>query len=64
MPIIVAHSKIDPSKLAAGVMLQARKLCRLRRETAISPESTHWKSFLRFEGEAQIVGEVLELAAD
>ena len=47
------HSKIDPSKMAAGVVLQARRLCRLRRE-----------SFLRFEGEAQIVGGVLELAAD
>ena len=33
------HSKIDPSKLAAGVVLQARRLCRLRRETALSPES-------------------------
>ena len=52
-------------------MLEARRLFRSRRETAFSPESAagssefrsqiQWKSFLRFEGEAQIVGGVLEL---
>ena len=45
MPIIVAH-KIDPSKLAAGVVLQARRLCHTRRETAFSPESTAGSSVL------------------
>ena len=67
------HSKIDPSKLAAVVMLHARRPCRSRRETAFSPKSTAGSSekpnlmevlSLRFEGEAQIVGGVLELAAD
>ena len=33
------HSKIDPSKLAAGAMLRANRLCHLRRATAFSPES-------------------------
>ena len=33
------HSKIDPSKLAIGVVLLAKKLCHWRRETALSPES-------------------------
>ena len=52
-------------------MLQARRLCRLRRETAFSPESTAGSSEANFngspsieEGESQIVGGVLELAAD
>ena len=44
------HSKIDPSKLAAGVMLQARRLCHWRRETACSPESTAGSSEARFNG--------------
>ena len=38
VPIIV-HSKIDPSKLAAGAVLRAKRLCHLRKETAFSPES-------------------------
>ena len=33
------HSKIDPSELAAKMVLGARRLCCLRRETAFSPES-------------------------
>ena len=32
--------QIDPSKLAAGAVLGARRLCHSRRETAFSPEST------------------------
>ena len=46
-------------------------LSRLRRETAFNPESAAGssearfnKSSLRFEGEAQIVGGVLELAVN
>ena len=46
-------------------------MCRLRRETAFSPESTAGSSEARFNGspfcasrEAQIVGGVVELAAD
>ena len=35
------HSKIDPSVLAAKVVLRARRLCCLRRETAFSPESVY-----------------------
>ena len=58
MPIIVV-----------GVMLKARRLCRLRRETAFSSESTAGYSEGRFNGspffgEAQIVGGLLELATD
>ena len=56
------YSKIDPSKLAAGVVLQARILCRSRRETAFSPESMGGSSEAKFSGEPQIVGGVLELA--
>ena len=33
------HSKIDPSELTAKGVLRARRLCCLRRETALSPES-------------------------
>ena len=44
------HSKIDRSKLAAGVVLQATRLCRLRRETAFSPESTAGSSEARLNG--------------
>ena len=33
------HSKIDPSELAATMVLRPRRLCCLRRETAFSPES-------------------------
>ena len=44
------HSKIDTSKLAVGVILQARRLCRSRRETAFSPESTAGSSEARFNG--------------
>ena len=47
---VVFKSKIDPSKLAAGVILQGRRLCRLRRETAFSPESTAGSSEARFNG--------------
>ena len=51
MPIIVAQQDtVDPSKLAAGVMLQARRLCRLRREAAFSPESTAGFSEANFNG--------------
>ena len=44
------HSKIVPSELVAGVMLQARILCHSSRETAFSPESTAGSSEAEFNG--------------
>ena len=37
---------------------------RKRRQQIVRIKIIQWKSFLRFEGKAQIVGGVLELAAD
>ena len=52
------HSKIDPSKLTAGVMLQARRLCRSRRDTAFSPKSTAGSSEAEFNGSPFCVSRV------
>ena len=41
------HSKIDPSELAAKGVMQAGRLCCLRRETAFSPESAAGSSEAR-----------------
>ena len=67
----VLYSKIDPSELVAKVVLQARRLCCLRRDAAFSPESATGSSeagsyrevhSALLQQEAHIVGGVLELA--
>ena len=43
-------NKIDPSMLAAGVMLRAKTLCRSRRETAFGPDLKVGSSETSFNG--------------
>ena len=61
-------ARLIPLSWLQELGLQARRLCRLRRETAFSPESTAGSLEANFngscEGEVQIVGGILELSTD